>query len=111
MEIDPLLMRGLMVMTMVTISPSQRDISPTEQLHRSPRLVPPRFRLETAAFHPESYLMNFSPGQKTPYTRRWASGGFQVAHEAGGAHRGEGRAPHPRGQWVAPSGAFFAQYF
>ena len=30
MEIDPLSMRGSMEMTMVTISPSQRDVSPVE---------------------------------------------------------------------------------
>ena len=42
MDIDPLPMRGSMVMTMVMISPSRRDVSPAEQLHRSPRLVPPR---------------------------------------------------------------------
>ena len=59
MKIDPLPLRGLMVMTMVTISPSQRDVSPAEQLRRSPRLVPPRFCLETAALRPESSLMIF----------------------------------------------------
>ena len=42
MEIDPLPMRGSMVMTMVMISPSRRDVSPAEQLRRSPRLVPHR---------------------------------------------------------------------
>ena len=60
MEIDPLPLRGSMVMTMVTISPSRRDVSPAEQLHRSPRLVPSRFRLETAALRPESILLIFS---------------------------------------------------
>ena len=60
MEIDPLPMRGLMVMMMVTISPSRRDVSPAEQLRRSPRLVLPRFRLETAVLHPKSLLMIFS---------------------------------------------------
>ena len=60
MKIDPLLMRGSMVMTMVMISPSRRDVSPAEQLRRSPRLVPPRFRLETAALCPESFLLFFS---------------------------------------------------
>ena len=59
MEIDPLPMRGSLVMMMVMISPSQRDVSPTEQLRRSPRLVPPRFRLVAALFHPESLLMIF----------------------------------------------------
>ena len=42
MEIDPLLMRGSLVMTMVMISPSWREVSPAEQLRQSPRLVPPR---------------------------------------------------------------------
>ena len=42
MEIDPLPMRGSMVMTMVMISPSRRDVSPAEQLRQSSRLVPPR---------------------------------------------------------------------
>ena len=60
MEIDALSMRGSMVMTMVTISLSRRDVSPTQQLRRSARLVPPRFRLETAALRPESFLLIFS---------------------------------------------------
>ena len=60
MEIDPLPMIGSMVMTMVMISPSRREVSPAEQLCRSPRLVPPRFRLVAAEFLPESLLMIFS---------------------------------------------------
>ena len=65
MEIDPLPMRGSLVMTMVMISPSRREVSPAEQLHRSPRLVPPRFRLVAAVFHPESLLMIFSRVEDT----------------------------------------------
>ena len=65
MKIDPLSMRGSMVVTMATISPSRRDVSPAEQLHRSPRLVLPRFRLEMAALHPESFLMIFSRAKDT----------------------------------------------
>ena len=60
MEIDPLPMRGSMVMTIVMISPSRRDVSPAEQIHRSPRLVPPRFRLVEAVFRPEIFLLIFS---------------------------------------------------
>ena len=60
MEIDPLPMRGSLVMTMVMISPSRRDVSPAEQLRRSPRLVPPRFCLVVAEFRPVSLLMIFS---------------------------------------------------
>ena len=62
MEIDPLLLRGSMVMTMVMISPSRRDVSPAELLCWSPRLVLPRFCLETAALHPESFLLIFFLG-------------------------------------------------
>ena len=50
MEIGPLLMRGALVMTMAMISPSQREVSPAEQLRWSPRLVPPWFRLVAAEF-------------------------------------------------------------
>ena len=53
MEIDPLPMRGSLVMTMVMISPSRREVSLAEQLCRSPRLVPPRFRLVAAESRPE----------------------------------------------------------
>ena len=77
MEIDPLLMRGSLVMTMVMISPSRREVSPAEQLCRSPRLVPPRFRLVAAEFLPESLLMIFFLGRKTSYSRRWAPEGHQ----------------------------------
>ena len=59
MEISPLPMRGSMVMTMVMISPSRREVSAAEQLRRSPRLVPTRFRLMAAEFHPVSLIMIF----------------------------------------------------
>ena len=35
----------------------------------------------------------------------------QGAHETGGAPRGRGRAPHPRGQGVGPLVLVFCQYF
>ena len=60
MEIDPLPMKGSMVMMMVMISPSRRDVSSVEQLRRSPRLVLPRFRLVAAVFCPESFILIFS---------------------------------------------------
>ena len=59
MKMDPLPMRGSFVMTMAMISPSWREVSLAEQLCRSPRLVPPRFRLVAAVFPPESLLMIF----------------------------------------------------
>ena len=56
MEIDPL----PMMMTMVMISPSRREVFPAEQLRWSPRLVPPKFRLVAVEFRPVSLLMIFS---------------------------------------------------
>ena len=55
MEIDPLSMRGSLVM----IFPSRREVSSAEQLRRSPRLVLPRFHLETETLRPESFLLIF----------------------------------------------------
>ena len=60
MDIDPLPMIGSLVMTMVMLSPSRREVSPAEQLRRSPRLVPPRFRLVAVEFRPVRLLMIFS---------------------------------------------------
>ena len=60
MEIDPLLMRGSLVMMLVMISPSRREVSLAEQLRRSPRLVSPRFRLVAAEFCPVILPMIFS---------------------------------------------------
>ena len=59
MEIDRLPLRGSMAMTMAMISPSGREVSPAEQLCRSSRLDPPRFRLVAAEFHPERLLTIF----------------------------------------------------
>ena len=80
----PLPMRGALVMTMAMIPPSQREVSPAEQLRESPRLVPPRFRLVAAEFRPRRLLMIFSH-RKSPYSIRWSSEGHQGAHEVGGA--------------------------
>ena len=60
MEIDPLPMRGSLMMTIVMISPSRREVSLAKQLCQSPRLVPPRFCLVAAEFRPMILLMIFS---------------------------------------------------
>ena len=60
MEIDLLPMGGSLLMTMVMISPSQREVSPAEQLCQSPRLVSPRFHLVAAEFRPVSLPTIFS---------------------------------------------------
>ena len=46
-------------MTVAMISPSRREVSPAKQLRRSPRLVPPMFRLVAAESRPERLLMIF----------------------------------------------------
>ena len=89
------------------ISPSWREVSPTEQLYRSPRLVPPRFRVVAAESRPERLLYIFSH-RKTSY-RRWASESHQGAHEVGG--RAQGGRPHPREQGVAPLAFIFGVDF
>ena len=60
MEIDPLPKKGSLVMTLVMISPSRREVSPAEQLRQSPRLIPPWFRLMAAEFRPVSLPLIFS---------------------------------------------------
>ena len=60
MEIDPLPMRGSLVMMMVIISPFKREVPPAESLHRRAKVLLPKFCLEMAALHPESPLLIFS---------------------------------------------------
>ena len=67
MDIDTLPMRGSLVMMMVMISPSRREVSPEEQLCQSSRLDPPWFRLMAVESRPESFLMIFSREKDTLY--------------------------------------------
>ena len=53
-------MRGLLVMTMASISPSGREVPPAESLHQRAKVLPPKFCLETAVLHPKSSLLFFS---------------------------------------------------
>ena len=66
MKIDPLSMRGLLVMTMASISPSGREVSPAEQLRQSPRLLLPRFRLAKAALSPKNNIKVENKAQYCP---------------------------------------------
>ena len=49
--------RGVLVMTMTSISPSWREVSPAELLRWRAKVLPPRFRLETSVLHLESLLI------------------------------------------------------
>ena len=82
-------------MTMVMISPSEREVSLAEQLRQSPRLVPPMFRLVAAEFRLRRWLVIFFH-RETPYSRRWPPESQQGPHEAGG------RAPTLVGRWWPP---------
>jgi len=60
-------MIGVLVMTMASISPFGREVPPAESLRRSSKVLLPKFRLETAAFHPESSLLLFSRSKDLIY--------------------------------------------
>ena len=106
MEIGPPTMRGLLVMTIDSISSSRREVSPAESLCRRAKLFLPKFRLETAALRLESPLFIFFLGQMTLCTRRWAPEVGQGAHYPPGRARGGGAPWCLVGTWV-PTPVFF----
>ena len=95
MGIDPLLMRGSMVMMMAMISPSRREVSSAESPCRRAKVLLPKFLLETAVLRPESPLIFFL-GKMGLYTRRWASEACQDRHNPWG------RAPRLVAAWWVP---------
>src|SRR3982750_3783901 len=76
MEIALPKMGELLVMMMMMISPSGREVPPTESLRRRAKVLLPRFRLEAAALRPESSLLIFFVVKMTYIPedghRRWA---------------------------------------
>src|SRR4051812_31855813 len=110
MEIDPLPMRGLMGMTMVTISPSQRDVSLAEQLRRSPRLVSPGFASRRQRFVPKASFLFFSMAKDTLY-QKMGIGGLPGGPRGRRARPGGRARPPPSWTVGRPPGALFAQYF
>ena len=73
-------------MTMASISPSRREVSPTESLRQRAKVLLPKFHLETVAHHPKSLLYIFFLGKIGLYTRKWA---LEVGQ---GPHKPPGRA-------------------
>ena len=59
MEIALPKMGELLVMMMTMISPSGREVPPTELLRWRAKVLLPKFHLETAALCPESTLLIF----------------------------------------------------
>ena len=83
-------MGELLVMMMTMISPSRREVPPTESLRRRAKVLLPKFRLETATLCPESLLLIFL-GQNDLYTRRWAPKVGRGGHNPPGEQNPLGR--------------------
>ena len=102
-------MGDLLVMTMMVISPSRREVPPAESLRRRAKVLQPKFPLAGAALRAESPLIFL--GQNDLYTKRWA---LEVGQ---GGHNPPGSAWGPGVPWclvltrVAPSGSYLLQYF
>src|SRR3990170_9022883 len=75
MEIGLPKMKGLLVMTMASISPSGREVPPAESLRRRVKVLLPKFRLETAAHRPESLLYIFFRSNALIYQKMGARSG------------------------------------
>ena len=84
MEIALSKMGELLVMMMM-ISPSGREVPSAESLCQRAKVLLPKFRLEMATLRPESPLLIFL-GQNDLYTRRW------VPEVGRGEHNPPGRA-------------------
>ena len=59
MEIALPKMGELLVMMMMMISPSGREVPPAESLRQRAKVLMPKFRLETAVLRPKSLLLIF----------------------------------------------------
>ena len=97
MEIDPLPKRGSLVMTLVMISPSRREVSTAEQLRRSPRLVPPC----GGGVSSRKLAYDFFQGKRLHIAEDGHQRATRGPGDKGAPSRGGGR-PHPPGQGVGP---------
>ena len=66
---------GEFLVMMTMISPSGREVPPTESLHRRAKVLLPKFRLETAALRPESIIIIFSRSKALIYQKMGTGGG------------------------------------
>ena len=89
-------------MTMATISPSGREVSPVGSSCRSSRLVLLKFRLVAAANPPKSLPLIFFPDQNPSCSKRGGPVGQQGAHKP--PRRDQGGRLRLAGLWP-PAGA------
>ena len=75
-------------MTMATISPSGREVSPAGSSCRSSRLDLLKFRLVAAAKPRKSSRLIFFPDQDASYSKRGGLVGLQAAHKPALRHQG-----------------------
>ena len=68
-------MGELLEMMMTMVSPSGREVPPTESLRRRAKVLLPKFRLEAVALHPESPPLIFSRSRETLYQKVGFGGG------------------------------------
>ena len=110
MEIVLPKMGELLVMMMMMIFPSEREVPPAESLRRRAKVLLPKFRLETATLRPKSILLIFL-GQNDLYTRIWAPKVGWAEHNPLGHAWGAWRTLVSCAHQVAPSGCYLLHYF
>ena len=99
MNIGPPTKEEALVMTMASISPSEREVPQAESLRRRSKVLPPKFCLETATFRPESPLLNFSRSKDLKYQKMGTGGGPGWPQPTRARLGGLAR---PGGWWVHP---------
>ena len=75
MEIALPKMRELLVMMMTMISPTGREVPPTESLRQRAKVLLPKFRLEAATLRPENPPLIFSRSKWLIYQKMGTRGG------------------------------------
>ena len=94
-------------MTMAMISPSRREVSPAEQLCRSPRLVPPR----GGGVSSRKVAYDFFLDERLHIAENGHRRANREPTRQGGAPWGVGRAPTLVARWVLLWRTSSAQYF
>ena len=74
-KIDPPKVRGLLVMTMASISPSRRELFPAESLRRRAKVLLPMFCLKTAVLLLKVLSSFFSRPKDLMYQKLGTGGG------------------------------------